>query len=140
MTRRCSDAFFADLELPKPDVFLGVGSGSHAEQTAEIMKRFEPVVMKEEPDALVVVGDVELYVGVRTSGGQMASRANGRPVIAHVEAGLRSSDRSMPEEVNRILTDQISDLLFVSEPSGQQESMCRRYCGRPCPFCRQYDD
>jgi len=115
-----SDAFFADLELPKPDVFLGVGSGSHAEQTAEIMKRFEPVVIKEEPDALVVVGDVNSTFACALVAAKMASRANGRPVIAHVEAGLRSSDRSMPEEVNRILTDQISDLLFVSEPSGSK--------------------
>ena len=73
-----SDAFFADLELPKPDVFLGVGSGSHAEQTAEIMKRFEPVVMKEEPDALVVVGDVNSTLACALVAAKMASRANGR--------------------------------------------------------------
>jgi len=113
-----SDAFFADLELPKPDVFLGVGSGSHAEQTAEIMKRFEPVLVKEDPDALVVVGDVNSTLGCALVASKLVSRARGRPLIAHVEAGLRSFDRSMPEEINRILTDLISDLLFVSEDSG----------------------
>jgi UDP-N-acetylglucosamine 2-epimerase (non-hydrolysing) len=113
-----SDAFFADLGLPKPDVFLGVGSGSHAEQTAEIMKRFEPVLVKEDPDALVVVGDVNSTLGCAIVASKLGSRARGRPLIAHVEAGLRSFDRSMPEEINRILTDQISDLLFVSEESG----------------------
>ena len=113
-----SDAFFADLELPRPDVFLGVGSGSHAEQTAEIMKRFEPVLTKEDPYALLVVGDVNSTLGCALVAAKLASRAEGRPAIAHVEAGLRSFDRAMPEEINRILTDQISDLLFVSEESG----------------------
>lgn len=115
-----SDAFFADLELPKPDAFLGVGSGSHAEQTAEIMKRFEPVLSQEDPDALLVVGDVNSTLACALVAGKLSSRAQGRPLIAHVEAGLRSFDRSMPEEINRILTDQISDLLFVSERSGMK--------------------
>ena len=113
-----SDAFFADLELPRPDVFLGVGSGSHAEQTAEVMKRFEPVLANVDPDALVVVGDVNSTVACALVAAKLVSRAHGRPLIAHVEAGLRSFDRSMPEEINRILTDQISDVLFVSEKSG----------------------
>ena len=117
---RMSDMFFADLDLPRPDVFLGVGSGSHAEQTAEIMKRFEPVLTKEEPDALVVVGDVNSTLACVLVAAKMPSRAHRRPMIAHVEAGLRSFDRSMPEEINRILTDQISDLLFVSEESGMR--------------------
>jgi UDP-N-acetylglucosamine 2-epimerase (non-hydrolysing) len=99
-------------------VFLGVGSGSHAEQTAEIMKRFEPVLVKEDPDALIVVGDVNSTLGCAIVASKLASRAQWRPLIAHVEAGLRSFDRSMPEEINRMLTDQISDLLFVSEESG----------------------
>lgn len=115
-----SDAFFADLELPRPDVFLGVGSGSHAEQTAEIMKSFEPVLRKENPDALVVVGDVNSTLACALVAAKLASRAQGRPLIAHVEAGLRSFDRSMPEEINRILIDQISDLLFVSEECGMK--------------------
>jgi UDP-N-acetylglucosamine 2-epimerase (non-hydrolysing) len=110
-----SDAFFADLELPSPDVFLGAGSGSHAAQTAEIMKGFEPVLLQESPDALLVVGDVNSTLACALVAAKLPSR---RPLIAHVEAGLRSFDRSMPEEINRILTDQISDLLFVSEESG----------------------
>ena len=115
-----SDAFFTDLDLPKPDVFLGVGSGSHAQQTAEILKRFEPVLLQEDADALVVVGDVNSTLACALSAAKLSSRAECRPMIAHVEAGLRSSDRSMPEEINRILTDQISDLLFVSEESGMK--------------------
>jgi UDP-N-acetylglucosamine 2-epimerase (non-hydrolysing) len=115
-----SDLFFADLELPKPDVFLGVGSGSHAEQTAEIMKRFEPVLVREEPDALVVVGDVNSTLACALVAAKLASQGHSRPLIAHVEAGLRSGERSMPEEINRIVTDQISDLLFVSEESGMK--------------------
>ena len=109
-----SDAFFADLELPHPDVFLGAGSGSHAAQTAEIMRCFEPVLLRESPDALLVVGDVNSTLACAL----VAAKLPRRPLIAHVEAGLRSFDRSMPEEINRILTDQISDLLFVSEESG----------------------
>lgn len=115
-----SDAFFADLDLPNPDVFLGVGSGSHAQQTAEILKRFEPVLLQEDADVLVVVGDVNSTLACALVAAKLQSRAEGRPAIAHVEAGLRSSDRSMPEEINRILTDQISDLLFVSEESGMK--------------------
>src|SRR5213080_723190 len=80
---KMSDAFFDDLELPKPDVFLGVGSGSHAEQTAEIMKRFEPVLMKAAPDVLVVVGDVNSTLGCALVASKMQSRATARPLIAH---------------------------------------------------------
>jgi len=115
---RMSDAFFADLQLPLPNVFLGAGSGSHAEQTAEIMKRFEPVLLQENPDALLVVGDVNSTLACALVAAKLPSRATQHPRIAHVEAGLRSCDRSMPEEINRILTDQISDLLFVTEESG----------------------
>jgi UDP-N-acetylglucosamine 2-epimerase (non-hydrolysing) len=109
-----SDAFFADLDLPKPNVFLGAGSGTHAEQTAEIMKRFEPVLQQVDPDVLLVVGDVNSTLACALVAAKMTPR---KPAIVHVEAGLRSSDRSMPEEINRILTDQISDLLFVTESS-----------------------
>lgn len=114
-----SGAFFRDLSLPKPDVYLGVGSGSHAVQTAEIMKKFEEVLTREKPDVVAVVGDVNstLACALVTAKASFDS-AGSRPLIAHVEAGLRSFDRSMPEEVNRVLTDHLSDLLFVTEESG----------------------
>ena len=102
--------FFKQLEIPAPDIDLGVGSGSHAWQTAEIMKRFEPLIDQYEPAAVLVVGDVNSTVACA-----LVAVKLGVPVI-HVEAGLRSFDRAMPEEVNRVLTDQISDLLFTTEP------------------------
>jgi UDP-N-acetylglucosamine 2-epimerase (non-hydrolysing) len=114
-----SNTFFRDLGIPKPDVDLEVGSGSHAQQTAEIMKRFEAVLLAELPDVLLVVGDVNstiacsLVAAKITYPASLSSRV--RPLIAHVEAGLRSFDRSMPEEINRVLTDAISDLHFVTE-------------------------
>lgn len=114
-----SDQFFADLNIPKPDVHLGVGSGSHAAQTAEIMKRFEEVLLREKPDLLIVVGDVNSTVGCALVAAKISFDVRGtRPLIAHVEAGLRSFDREMPEEINRILTDHLADLLFVTEESG----------------------
>jgi len=114
-----SGSFFADLNLPNPDVHLGVGSGSHASQTAEIMKRFEEVLLRERPEVLVVVGDVNSTLACALVAAKISFDSLGtRPVVAHVEAGLRSFDRSMPEEVNRILTDHSSDLLFVTERSG----------------------
>jgi len=114
-----SNAFFADLNLPTPDIHLGVGSGSHAAQTAEIMKRFEGVLLHESPDVVVVVGDVNSTVGCALVAAKISFDSKGtRPLIAHVEAGLRSFDRAMPEEINRVVTDHISDLLFVTEESG----------------------
>ena len=107
-----SDLFFRQLGLPEPDVNLEVGSASHAVQTAEIMRAFEPVVQEEHPDAVLVVGDVNSTIACG-----LVSVKLGVPLI-HVEAGLRSGDRSMPEEINRILTDSISDLLFCTEQSG----------------------
>jgi UDP-N-acetylglucosamine 2-epimerase (non-hydrolysing) len=119
--RLMSDSFFADLQLPEPDIHLGVGSGSHAEQTAEIIRKFEKVLCVEKPDVLVVVGDVNSTLACALVAAKVSFDAYGRrPLIAHVEAGLRSCDRSMPEEVNRVLTDQLSDLLFVTEESGLQ--------------------
>src|SRR5467141_3146263 len=116
-----SGSFFSDLNLPKPDIHLGIGSGSHAVQTAEIMKRFEEVLLAEKPDVVVVVGDVNSTLACALVTSKISFGSDGsRPVIAHVEAGLRSFDRSMPEEVNRILTDHVSDLLFVTEESGFQ--------------------
>ncbi len=107
-----SDLFFSELGIPRPDINLEVGSGSHAVQTAEIMKRFEPVVVEHKPDAVVVVGDVNSTIAC----GLVAVKL--RVKLVHVEAGLRSGDRTMPEEINRVLTDSISDLLFCTEQSG----------------------
>lgn len=109
-----SDAFFRDLNLPTPDCHLEVGSGSHARQTAEVMLRFEPILLAHRPDWVVVVGDVNSTLACAL----VASKLHIR--IAHIEAGLRSRDRRMPEEVNRILTDQVSDLLLTpSEDAGE---------------------
>src|SRR5580700_12192968 len=114
-----SGSFFSDLSLPKPDVHMGIGSGTHATQTAEIMKRFEEIVLAERPDVLIVVGDVNSTVACALVTSKVSFDSVGtRPLIAHVEAGLRSFDRTMPEEVNRIITDHVSDLLFVTEESG----------------------
>jgi len=109
-----SDAFFANLEIPRPDVNLKVQSSSAVTQIADIMTRLEPVLDRARPDVVVVVGDVNSTVAAALTAVKL-----GRPV-AHVEAGLRSFDRSMPEEVNRILTDAVSDLLFTTEPSANE--------------------
>jgi len=106
-----SDSFFADLGIPRPDHHLEVGSGSHAVQTAEVMKRFEPVLESAQPQAVLVVGDVNSTIACALVAAKRGVR------VIHVEAGLRSYDRSMPEEINRVLTDQISDLLFITEKS-----------------------
>lgn len=110
--KKMSKVFFEDLEMPHPDFYLGVGSGSHAEQTANVMIEFEKVLLNEKPDLINVVGDVNSTVACSL----VASKLNIK--VAHVEAGLRSFDRTMPEEINRLLTDAISDYLFVSERSG----------------------
>jgi UDP-N-acetylglucosamine 2-epimerase (non-hydrolysing) len=110
--RQMSELFFEQLGIPEPALRLGVGSGTHAVQTAEIMSRLEPILVDRRPALVLVVGDVNSTV----AGALVASKL-GIPV-AHVEAGLRSFDRTMPEEINRVVTDVISDLLFVSEPSG----------------------
>nr|MDQ3804476.1 UDP-N-acetylglucosamine 2-epimerase (non-hydrolyzing) [Acidobacteriota bacterium] len=104
---RMSDAFFRDLGMPRPDVHLGVGSGSHARQTAAVMERFEPVVLEARPDWVVVVGDVNSTLACALVCAKLLVR------VAHVEAGLRSRDRAMPEEINRLVTDQLSDLLLT---------------------------
>ncbi len=109
---RMSHLFFEQLGIPRPDVNLEVGSASHAAQTAEIMKRFEPVVKKRRPDLVLVVGDVNSTIACALVAAKLGV------AVAHVEAGLRSFDRTMPEEINRVLTDAIGDYLFVTEPSG----------------------
>ncbi len=116
-----SDQLFADLRLPKPDINLGVGSGSHAVQTAEVMKRFEPALDEHKPCCVLVVGDVNSTLACA-----LVAAKKDVPVV-HVEAGLRSRDRRMPEEINRILTDQIADRLYTTERSAadnlQQEGI-----------------
>jgi UDP-N-acetylglucosamine 2-epimerase (non-hydrolysing) len=112
-----SDAFFRDLGLPEPDVYLGVGSGSHAVQTAAVMQSFEPVVIEEKPDWVLVVGDVNSTIACAL----VCAKLNIK--VAHVEAGLRSRDRTMPEEINRLLTDQLADLLLT--PSADADENLR---------------
>lgn len=113
-----SDAFFADLDLPKPNYNMGVGSGTHAEQTAKVMVRTERLCLEFRPDCVVVVGDVNSTMAAALA----ASKLN--IMVAHVEAGLRSGDRTMPEEINRIVTDAISDLLFT--PSRDADENLKR--------------
>lgn len=108
---RMSDAFFQDLGLPEPDHHLGVGGGSHAQQTARIMEAFEPVLLATRPDWLVVVGDVNSTIATALVASKLKEQTGTR--ICHVEAGLRSNDWRMPEEVNRVLTDRLSDLLLT---------------------------
>ncbi|MHB2149582.1 non-hydrolyzing UDP-N-acetylglucosamine 2-epimerase [Calditrichota bacterium LG25] len=110
--KRMSKLFFNDLQLPEPDIYLGVGSGTHAEQTAKIMTHFEKILNEEKPELVLVVGDVNSTAACSMVAAKMNTK------IAHVEAGLRSFDRTMPEEINRLVTDVLSDLLFVTEKSG----------------------
>ena len=112
-----SDVFFADLGLPRPHVHLGVGSGTHAEQTAGVMVKFEAVCREERPDCVVVVGDVNATMACTIAATKL------HVPVAHVEAGLRSGDRTMPEEINRILTDSIADLLLT--PSADADEHLR---------------
>jgi UDP-N-acetylglucosamine 2-epimerase (non-hydrolysing) len=108
-----SQVFFDELELPAPDEFLNCGSGTHAEQTARVMLAFEPALLKYKPDWVLVVGDVNSTLACALVCAKLGVR------VAHVEAGLRSWDRGMPEEINRLLTDQVADLLFTPSPEAQ---------------------
>lgn len=109
-----SAVFFRDLGLPAPDVDLGVGSGSHAQQTAEVLRRLEPVLLAEGPDLVIVVGDVNSTLAAALCAAKL------RVPVAHVEAGLRSGDRAMPEELNRLITDQLADLLFTTSTDADE--------------------
>ena len=109
---RLSAEFFRELEMPEPDVYLGVGSGSHAVQTATVMRRLEPILIERQPACVVVFGDVNSTLAAALTAAKL------QLPVAHVEAGLRSFDDSMPEEINRRLTDAVSELLFTTEESG----------------------
>jgi UDP-N-acetylglucosamine 2-epimerase (non-hydrolysing) len=109
-----SAAFFQDLEMPTPDIYLKVGSGTHAEQTAKVLLAFEDYLMKNAVDCVIVVGDVNSTLACALA----ASKCN--VPVAHVEAGLRSFDRTMPEEVNRVVTDALSDYLFMPSKDGDE--------------------
>ena len=111
---KMSDSFFRELEIPEPDINLGIGSGSHAEQTGRIMIEFEKVLLNEKPDLVLVVGDVNSTLACALTSVKLGIK------VAHIEAGLRSFDREMPEEINRILTDQISDCLFTTEKDAEK--------------------
>jgi UDP-N-acetylglucosamine 2-epimerase (non-hydrolysing) len=116
-----SDVFFAELGIPRPDHHLEVGSASHAVQTARIMESFEPVLMAEQPDWVVVVGDVNSTVACALVAAKLGVR------VAHVEAGLRSRDLSMPEEINRLVTDRLSTLLLAPSPDGVENLRTEGY-------------
>jgi UDP-N-acetylglucosamine 2-epimerase (non-hydrolysing) len=109
-----SDAFFSDLQMPKPHVHLGVGSGGHGEQTGRVMIEYEKVCLVSQPDWIVVVGDVNSTLACALVGAKLGV------TVAHLEAGLRSGDRTMPEEINRIATDAISDVLWTPSPDGDE--------------------
>ena len=115
-----NERLFADLELPVPDLNLDVGSGTHAVQTAEVMRRFEPVMDELRPCCVVVVGDVNSTLAC-----SLVAVKKGVPVV-HVEAGLRSFDRQMPEEINRVLTDQIAERLYTTERPSSPPRGCTR--------------
>lgn len=128
-----SQAFFDDLQIDRPDYFLGVGSESHAVQTARIMIAFEKVCLKEKPDVVVVVGDVNSTVACALVAKKLGIG------VAHVEAGLRSYDRTMPEEINRILTDTISDYLFTTCEDANR-NLRKEGISKKNPFCGKRDD
>ena len=112
--KNMSDVFFEDLGLPSPDVHLGVGGGSHAQQTAGVMVKFEELCLAEKPDLVIVVGDVNATMATSVTAAKL------HIPVAHVEAGLRSRDMTMPEEINRLMTDAVADLLFTPSPDADE--------------------
>ena len=131
---KMSQLFFDELQIPKPDLNLEVGSGSVSASMAKILLSFEPVLLREQPDLVIVVGDVTSTIACTFAAVQM------QIPVAHVEAGLRSFDREMPEEINRILTDSVSDFLFVTEESAIENLRDEGIPDSKIFFCRQCDD
>ena len=129
-----SEIFFEELGVGEPDHRLEVGSGTHAQQTARVMQRLEAVLIAEDPDVVLVPGDVN-----STLAASLVAVKLGLPV-AHVEAGLRSFDRTMPEEVNRIVTDAVSDLLFIHSPEAREYLLAEGRDEATDPLCRKHDD
>ena len=123
-----SKVFFDELDMPRPEINLEVGSGSHAEQTAQVMLRFEPVVSEFKPDWVVVPGDVNSTLACALVAAKLGVK------VAHVEGGLRSFDRTMPEEINRLLTDQISDLLLTHSPEATENLLREGVAEEKDPF------
>jgi UDP-N-acetylglucosamine 2-epimerase (non-hydrolysing) len=120
-----SDAFFHDLNLPEPHIHLGAGSGTHAEQTGKVMMAYEKVILEKKPNLVIVVGDVNSTLACTLAAVKIAYNSTNstkpvRPLVAHLEAGLRSFDRSMPEEINRIATDALADFLWTPSPDGDE--------------------
>ena len=116
-----SDAFFQDLELPAPHVSLNAGSGSHAQQTAKVMTAYEEVCFQRSPDLVIVVGDVNSTLACA-----LVAKKQQLP-LSHLEAGLRSYDRSMPEEINRVVTDSLADLLWTPSPEGMKTCCAKEW-------------
>ena len=117
-----SDSFFEDLGLPTPDYDLEVGSGTHAEQTGAVMIAYEKIIMDTPPDATIVVGDVNSTIACTLAAKKLCL------TVAHLEAGLRSRDWEMPEEINRLVTDSISDILWTPSPDGDENLASRLHC------------
>ena len=116
--KKMSDVFIKELELPKPDIYFDAGSKSHAEQIAHIMIEFEKVMLKEKPDLVLVYGDVNSTTAAALVSAKILNEKGAPVKVAHIESGLRSFDRSMPEEINRMVTDVLADYMFVTEPAG----------------------
>ncbi|CAB1058297.1 UDP-N-acetylglucosamine 2-epimerase (EC [Olavius sp. associated proteobacterium Delta 1] len=126
-----SDVFFQDLGLPEPEIHLGVGSGSHAEQAGQVMMAYENILLESRPGLVIVVGDVNSTMACTIAAVKIPedraqkskNNKTGRPIVAHLEAGLRSYDRTMPEEINRLVTDTLADILWTPSPDGDKNLM-----------------
>lgn len=133
--KKMSDVFFKELQLPKPHIYLGIGSGSHAEQTAKVMMAFEKIVIAEKPDLVLVYGDVNSTLAASVVASKLLLK-NSKPVsVAHIESGLRSGDLSMPEEINRMVTDVLANYLFVTEPDGEKNLLKSGITKRRIFYC-----